>query len=474
MSKTKTNDVIDMRKRLAAVLADKVAPAVSILDDDRTIEQITGDRDAGAPAARHMVPPVAAEADRKRAAAKRALDKGEELTPVQIGDLHRVTEDLTAHHVEVARFEGRESGKAATSASRMAAMRRRQERRAEFDAATEVEVKQVDPARLMVSWQIVEHLAPLVAQAAREKRQHAERLLGSVTEDVAQVVLETCALTLAKSGKDLSLYLVAAGEITKPHKPSDSDDRKRRKEIKRARKWLRGMAFSRVTYTLRDLYRSGDNVRARNIDILDTVLNTVNGHDADPMTASFRAAQATCFMGYSFTSPGAVDRDVLAHALMAAITDRGLDTLVDLLLDDENRRSDGTVAWSRIAKEVFLASPETDGEWAWEVVKRATKGSTHSKKLRGVAARNHCRSQFEWLKTFTGQVVEALDPEVVAWSVKDHTGSRAIVASPFQEGYLKPSQPDAVRQPLAPALDFASTKQAAEAIEQAIVDILGF
>lgn len=380
-----------------------------------------------------------------------------------------------AYEMERSRFEVEAAAKTDSSAKRMAAARARAARKAQFDEIMTSPVKP-DEKRMAEAWAIMSHLFPTVVRIAEGKRRWAARHLGDVTDDVGAIVLENMALMLAKSDKDLDLMLKAAEQIgskakrtgkVEGHIETDDEAKARRREAK-ARKWLMQVVNNRVMDTLVDVYFRSHNLRWENIDIVATVMATVNGVGDDPLLNRHKADRAPSFLGTRFQRPGGVDSALLATAINAAIGDRGLDRLVELLLN--HTRTDGRFQWKRYAEDVFLASPD-GGEWMWQAVVQATTGRTpqgkewtmdRARKARGDAARTYVRQQFEWLPSFIVSVLDAFDPAFIGFAAHAQGGGRAILASEFELYYLG-DEPER-RLLLSPVLKYGSAEEAAAAL----------
>lgn len=379
------------------------------------------------------------------------------------------------YEMEVKRNEDLRAGKQDKSRKRMADARRRAEKKAEFDTIAASPVVP-DPERLTEAWRVAFPLVPIVTRIAKSKEGWASRFLGSVVEDVPQTVLEQMALILAKSTKDLGLLRRAADELGEQAKrkgiPGDQmtdEERTKRRQMARARKWLMGMVNNRVMGTLVDLYLGPENLRWQNIDVIATVMASISGVGDDPMMAKFKAERAPAMLGSHFQKPGGIDHALVTVAINAAITERGLDPLTELLLDEENRESGGSFRWTKHAERVFLATP--DGERLWDLVCKATAHHARPKKARGEAAMMHARNQFEWLPGFIVQVVESFDPHLIGYSATDHW---AVLASDFELGYLPGPNPlGEERHPLRPALSYATVEEAVSALLEGVDLIAG-
>lgn len=378
------------------------------------------------------------------------------------------------YDLEVSRTEELAQARLDKSARRMAQARTRAARKAEFDAIVESEAP-VNAERMQQAWVAVVHLLPVIDRIAASKRRWAARHLGDVKDDVAAVVREKVAMLLAKSDRDLDVLVQAAkeiGEIEALHGavPGDQvvDERapEERKRVMKARKWLMGVLNNRVLSALTDLYLSEQNLRWDNLDLIETVMASINGPSEDPTFANFKASSAPAFMGTSFQRPGGIDPALLATAVNAAITEKGLDRLTELLLAERN--TNGSFPWSEHAEAVFKTVEQ--GDWLWEQVVRATTGRNRdgiewtmdrARKARGDYARTFVRAQFEWMPSLIVSVVEAFDPHPIGWDIKAGE-ARVTMASDFELFYL-PDEPEK-RQVLSPVLRYASIREAAEAL----------
>lgn len=381
-----------------------------------------------------------------------------------------------AYDMEAARFAAASKGKTDRSAKRMAQAKARAERKMAYDKIADSPVRPPQQ-RMDEAWLVVAPLVGIIHMIAKGKQRWANRLLGSMADDIPSLALEKTALVLAKSDRDLKLLREAAQQLhdranatgqipQKVEQPTD-EERKHNKELGKARKWLMGLVNNRVMGALVDSFTSERNLRWDNIDIIATVIASINGPGDDPITDRFKADRAPAFMGTRFQSPGGIDGNLLAMGIAAAITERGLDPLVEFLLNDDNRRVDGHVAWSKHAETIFLMTPSGDGQWMWDMVCKATAHLKHGKRERGVAARTHVRNQFEWLPRVIVGLVDSFDPHFIGWSTSGH---RAVLASDF-ELFYKPESAgyDPMgdkRLFLQPALTYADTREAALALSE--------
>lgn len=397
------------------------------------------------------------------------LRKGADNFPAR--NMAAFAETGAALELEGARFAVAEEGKQDKSAKRRAQARARAQRKVEFDRIAESKVLP-SPERMQRAWLVVFWLVPIVSKIAKSKQRWANRLLGSNADDIPQMALEKMALVLAKQDKfDLDVLRVAAEQLNRSERGIPGDqavdeaEPEERKQIRKARKWLMGMANNRVQGALVDSYTSANNLRWDNLDIIATVMASINGVGDDPMLARFKADRAPAFMGTRFQRPGGVDPDALAMAIAGAITEKGLDPLTEFLLDEENRRVDGAVEWSKHAETIFLLTPGGHGQWMWDAVCQSTATHSRQANVRGIAAMNHVRNLYSWLPDLIVSVIDSFDPHFIGWSTLGH---RAVMASDFELFYLpEPGK----RTVLEPALRYGSPEEAATALAEYLANL---
>lgn len=102
--------------------------------------------------------------------------------------------------------------------------------------------------------------------------------------------------------------------------------------------------------------------------------------------------------GHRFPAPGNLNREYLATAISAWITERKLDPLTEALLTDEWLNTDGTFRWTEHADEVWRACglPET------------ALAALPNDKARAEAARKAARNRYADLPEAIGQMMRAL------------------------------------------------------------------
>jgi hypothetical protein len=220
-----------------------------------------------------------------------------------------------------------------------------------------------------------------------------------------------------------------------------------------------GLVNNRLMGALVDSYTSQRNLRWDNLDLIATVMASINGPDDDAYIKRHKADRAPAFLGTRMASPGRIDGNLLATVLAAAVTERGLDPLVELLLDEERLRTDGFFSWQDNAASVFLLSPE-GGEYMWSLVVKATMHLANPRDAQGRAAKAHVQNVFAWLPHVIRAAVDAFDYEVTE-RVYLPGSQWALMASEF-ERYGNRGDVEIIR----PALKYATPQEAARAITE--------
>lgn len=371
-----------------------------------------------------------------------SIVKSQDKYPAQ----NMTSQSTAGYAMEAARREAEEVAKIDKSTQRKAAQRARAARKVQFDAIAAAPVKP-SKERLELAWRVVWPMDPIVRKIAVSKQRWAGRFLGNIADDVASNAIEAMVLVLAKSDRDLAPLIVAADELGEKVRRTDQipgdqltdDERKDRKQRAKNRKWLMGMANNRVMGALVDAYTSVHNLRWDNLDMIGTIMANISGVGEDPMTARFKADRAPAFLGTRFCKPGGFDPNLLAVAISAGITERGLDAMTEIILNEDNRRVDGSMKWSACAESLFLATPEL-GEWIWDTVVAATEGHKNPRKSRAKAARTHVRNQFAWLPLLIVETVEAFDWRPIGFGqqplVRSEYRVNAVMASDFELIYM--------------------------------------
>lgn len=378
--------------------------------------------------------------------------KHADLLPTKNKDGWMGAENLNAQVIE-----GLDARKASRVRQRQVRSRAQAERLAQINAVVEAP-EQPDPARMAQAWAILRPLVPVITRIAKGKAAWAKRYLGAVQDDVTQAAMTRFALMLAKGDLDLDLHLTAAGQLAGEVARIPGDQKidpamsKQRKREAKARKVLMSLCNHMVMCSLVDMYRDQKNLRWENLDVIETIMASVNGKGDDPAFANFVASKPPVMQGSRMQTPGAIHPDVLRIAISAAITERGLDRLVELML--ANLNTDGSFRWTANAEQVFLATKH--GEAAWQAVVQATSSHDDPRHSQAQAARLYVRKQFTFMPWLIGAVIDMCTPQRVAWKQEGH---RAIIATAFEARD---------RAGLVPTCTFESVREASLALSMSL------
>lgn len=357
-------------------------------------------------------------------------------------DNHPARKNTTpiARQMEAARMAGLEAGRIERVSRRKKAALSRQHRRDQIEALS----TSPDPLpleRIAPAWLIVELMVPIIERIARSKKRRLQRYLGDLTADVETEATEDMLNVIARSTQDLDVLLESAGRLASDAPvalpaDADTDARKRHKAVRRGCGWLMGVANNVVMRAIDTAYRSDENLRWASLDIIAAVMDQASGPQEDVFYSRFKADRAPVMMGSRWHNPGSVDPGLVSMALAAAITDRRLDPLVEMFLDQENCHPNGTFRWEQNAYKVFTLSPG-DGAWMWALVEKRTSGFSYPEKARASMAKTWTNRLFAWLPSFMVDIVDVLQD------------------MPFGDGK---------RYPLVPSLSFYTVEEAADAI----------
>lgn len=249
-----------------------------------------------------------------------------------------------------------------------------------------------DAQRLAQAWLVVAPLTDLINTWAEERGQKARFHLGVLPQEIASDCLLELADTLARSDRDLGVLAEAARSIN--GEPVDG-------KVK-GRRWLLRVTSVIIRDRIAMAYREADGADEQLFT--DAVLAQL-----DVLAAPWEAHVASrtpVMLGGHPVAPGSVDLMVVQIAVTHAITARRLDPMVEFML--ANLRTDGSFAWKRCAREVFLLDPAGDGARKWRLVVAATAHLQDMERARATAARLFVRDAFSWLPDLIDECVEHL------------------------------------------------------------------
>lgn len=296
--------------------------------------------------------------------------------------------------------------------------RKGQQRAAEAQAHDRKEVRKEAIRDALDATSILSEKIDLVAQRRARK---AARLLGSIAEDATFDTYKTVNRSIAgaiyrnERPKD---ELIAAAEwlSQQPGIPTVG------LEAPPHSKWLMSVIEYRSRSALQDWYE-----RHPSIESLAQGDSVIASTHQDDYYERFCADRQPLIMGARWARPGEIDPGVLQSVITGAITSRGLDPLVELVL--ANLRSDGTFPWSEHAGAVFQA---LDLQLHWHLLCR----KVDSPEVRGRYARNAAREALSFILPAMQQAIALMeefewtapDPERIHFLIDPQEQARQLVS----------------------------------------------
>jgi len=223
-------------------------------------------------------------------------------------------------------------------------------------------------------------LSEKIDLVAQRRARKAARLLGTVAEDATfatfEAVNRSITGAIVREERTKEELLEAAEWVSK--QPGIPSIRKGEEEVPGSAGWLMSVIEFRSRSAIQDWY--GREPTIESLAYGDDALADGN----DDFYDRFCAKSQPLIVGARWPQPGQVDHGIVQAMISGAITERGLDALVELILN--NLRSDGSFSWKEHAEEVFLAlgldmhwhllcrkidSPELRGRYAKDAARRA-------------------------------------------------------------------------------------------------------
>jgi len=237
----------------------------------------------------------------------------------------------------------------ARAVARRAAQRRKAARRAGEQADRDAQT--VTPEALRAVMPITTLLVGIIDTIATSRARRVERMVGTAAEDACSETFIAVNREIALCEHDHAALALAAAWLSAQVGVPDCDG-----DSPEHASWLMGVIVNRsrssVQRIYRDMYAAGE-LRSDSLERLDTAL--ANSGGVDTVIARHLADRVPGMTGARFPTPGRPDAHLLSATLAAAITARGLDALVEVLLDDAHRRSDGYFRWTEFSRDVFAA-----------------------------------------------------------------------------------------------------------------------
>lgn len=265
----------------------------------------------------------------------------------------------------------------ATARRRMSAYRKRTRK----DAENVERAKQpLDPVRMRFSLQAVALIMDLVEKVVTARYNKVRRVLGDVyVGDIASETVIGLAEGMARSDHRVESLIIAADWLSKqpgiPEVPVEAPV---------GAKFIMSVLMRQATVQIANNYRQNvvrvesmelrqdpttgewkemlvvKDVTLASLEYLDTILSSQYMGGIDTLIANSKADGGLSMVGTKFQIPGEPNRLFARQIIDSAITARGLDWLTDMLLDDENVRSDGTFKWAENADTIIETMLKVD------------------------------------------------------------------------------------------------------------------
>jgi hypothetical protein len=207
-----------------------------------------------------------------------------------------------------------------------------------------VEKEPVQPESFATAMEVCEIVLPKIKQIVAYKQGKASWYTGSkVRDDIESDVLIGLAEAVASSKWEEDDLIDSAEWLANEVGLPNVD-----KSAPPASKWIISVINRQANQKIIDIYRNNKEV---SLEYLEAATDGGFLNRLDDI-ANFKADQPPGMIGWRPTSPGALPQDAFAIAINAAIKEKGLDWLTDLILD--NLLSNGLADWSTVYEQVLL------------------------------------------------------------------------------------------------------------------------
>jgi hypothetical protein len=217
----------------------------------------------------------------------------------------------------------------------------------------------LQPDGFVTAMEVCEIVLPKIKQIVAYKQGKASWYTGTkVRDDIESDVLLGLAEAVAQSKWEEDDLIESAewlaGEVGLPNVDKSAPP---------ASKWIISVINRQANQKIIDTYRNNKEV---SLEYLEAATDGGFLNRLDDI-ANFKADQPPGMIGWRPTNPGALPQDVFAIAINAAIEEKGLDWLTDLILN--HLLSNGLADWSAIYEQVLLhvhhVNPEVESLFAW-------------------------------------------------------------------------------------------------------------
>lgn len=217
----------------------------------------------------------------------------------------------------------------------------------------------------LFAWRLIASFLPLIQQAITAQAQRAGRYVSTWDADIEELTTDRLHHEIlrqrVKERKDQKCWgsevlAKAAFWLSKQENLPGTVHAERVGEevVAEAAKWLLSVTHNATLDAIRTWLKRYSSANGDALVRYEAVQASGTLYGTDEYLAAHKVDDLTMH-GHRFPAPGQVNREYLATAISAWVTDRKLDPLTEVLLDEEKVNTDGTFRWTEHADKVWEA-----------------------------------------------------------------------------------------------------------------------
>lgn len=247
---------------------------------------------------------------------------------------------------------------------------------------------------------VIAPLTDVVDRIAKSQSRRAERYLGEITQNVSVMAWDGAIDRISRSKWDLKLLILAADSLREhPYherlRARDFDD----EAVGKARAYILNTIRKEAVKAINKAFDEQPTLDS--IDAGDSVLDSFKDI-GDPVAEKFGADRKPIMQGFRFPAPGEIDWAMLGMSIAHAITQRRLDPLAEILLNDEYLTKDGSFMWAE------------HGDKCWQACGLPLNAyyKQTDRRKRAEMAKRVVRNRFAWLPDAVNDALIKLAPDL--------------------------------------------------------------
>lgn len=247
---------------------------------------------------------------------------------------------------------------------------------------------------------VVAPLTDVVDRIAKSQSRRAERYLGNISQNVSVAAWDGAINRMSQSKWAIKLLILAADSLREvPYheniRARDFDD----EAVGKARAYILNTIRKEAVKAINKAFDEQPTLDS--IDFGESVLD--NFKDVgDPVAEKFGADRKPLMQGFRFTGPGEVDWTTLSMAIAHIITEKRLDPLTEIMLNDDYLTKDGSFMWAEHGDKVWQACGLPLNAYFKQTDRRK----------RAEMAKRVARNRFSWLPDAIEGALVRLAPEL--------------------------------------------------------------